>query len=299
MVRVRPALTTPIGLDAKQETDMTLITRLKSIVAGALALTAASLMAAAPAAQQPAAPPNLVDTIKRRGKLIVGMASFVPWAMRDTKNDWIGFEIDVAKKLAADMEVELELVPTAWDGIIPALLASRFDTIIGGLSITAARALQVNFTIPYSQSGTGVVANRQLTANMKWPADYNAANVTFACRRGALPCRYLEANFPRATIRQFDDNAVMLQEVLNGNAHASVGSEPFPTFSALQNPDRLVRANEGYVTSAVEGFAIRRGDPDALAFFNAWIAANRESGWLKARHDYWFRGREWASQVRQ
>ncbi|HRJ69794.1 MAG TPA: transporter substrate-binding domain-containing protein [Beijerinckiaceae bacterium] len=273
---------------------------LKCTLAGALAVFAVGMLTAAPvAAQQPAAPANLIDTIKRRNKLIVGMASFVPWAMRNTKDEWIGFEIDVAKKLADDMQVELELVPTAWDGVIPALLSSRFDMIIGGLSITAPRALQVNFTIPYSQSGTGVAANKALTANMKWPADYNDPKVTFTCRRGVLACRWIENTFPKATLRQFDDTAVQLQEVINGNAHATMGSEPLATFAALQNPDKIVKPHEGYITTSVEGFGLRKGDPDALAFLNAWIAANQASGWLKGRHDYWFRTRNWADQVKQ
>jgi polar amino acid transport system substrate-binding protein len=269
------------------------------LAAAAVLLAAVTAAPTQVSAQQTAAPANLVDTIKRRNKLIVGMASFVPWAMRNTRDEWIGFEIDVAKKLAADMQVELELVPTAWDGIIPGLLASRYDMVIGGLSITAPRALQVNFTIPYSQSGTGVAANKQLTANMKWPGDYNDARVTFTCRRGVVACRWIEANFPKATLRQFDDTAVQLQEVINGNAHATMGSEPLATFASIQNPDKIVKPHEGYLTTAVEGFAIRRGDSDALAFLNAWIAANRDSGWLKSRHDYWFRSRDWADQVRQ
>lgn len=279
---------------------MTFLKAVKALVFGALAVGAAGMITAAPAlAQAPAAPANLIDTIKRRNKLIVGMASFVPWAMRNTKDEWIGFEIDVAKKLAADMQVELELVPTAWDGIIPGLLSSRYDMIIGGLSITAPRALQVNFTIPYSMSGTGLAANKAMTANMKWPDDYNDAKVTFTCRRGALPCRWLESNFPKATIRQFDDSAVQLQEVINGNAHATIGSEPLATFASIQNPDKIVKPHEGYLATSVEGFALRKGDADAITFLNAWIAANRESGWLKSRHDYWFRSRAWADQVKQ
>jgi polar amino acid transport system substrate-binding protein len=279
---------------------MTFLKTVKAIVFGALAIGAAGMITTAPAlAQNPAAPANLIDTIKRRNKLIVGMASFVPWAMRNTKDEWIGFEIDVAKKLAADMQVELELVPTAWDGIIPGLLSSRYDMIIGGLSITAPRALQVNFTIPYSMSGTGLAANKAMTANMKWPDDYNDAKVTFTCRRGALPCRWLESNFPKATIRQFDDSAVQLQEVINGNAHATIGSEPLATFASIQNPDKIVKPHEGYLATAVEGFALRKGDADAIIFLNAWIAANRESGWLKSRHDYWFRSRAWADEVKQ
>ena len=279
---------------------MTMLKTIGKMLRGGL--VAAALFtgfAAVPAAAQSAAPANLIDTIKRRGKLIVGMASFVPWAMRDTKNDWIGFEIDVAKKLAADLEVELELVPTAWDGIIPALLASRFDTIIGGLSITTPRAIQVNFTVPYSQSGTGVAASKQLAANLKWPGDFNAANVTFACRRGTVACKYIENTFPKATLRQFDDTAIVFQEVANGNAHAAITSEPAPTFAVIQNPERLFKATDNFITTSVEGFALRKGDHDALAFFNAWITANRESGWLKERRDYWFRTRDWANQVKQ
>jgi polar amino acid transport system substrate-binding protein len=279
---------------------MTMFKTTRRLLAGGL--VAAAIMAgfaAVPAAAQSAAPANLIDTIKRRGKLIVGMASFVPWAMRDTKNDWIGFEIDVAKKLAADLEVELELVPTAWDGIVPALLASRFDTIIGGLSITTPRALQVNFTVPYSQSGTGAAASKQLAANLKWPEGYNAANVTFACRRGTVPCKWIETNFPKATLRQFDDTAVVYQEVVNGNAHAAITSEPAPTFAVLQNAERLFKPTDKFLTTSVEGFAIRKGDSDALAFFNAWITANRESGWLQERRDYWFKSRAWADQVKQ
>jgi polar amino acid transport system substrate-binding protein len=279
---------------------MTMFKKLKTLLAGGL--VAAGLLAAVaivPAAAQATAPANLIDTIKRRGKLIVGMGSFVPWAMRDTKNDWIGFEVDVAKKLAADLEVELELVPTAFDGIIPALLASRFDTIIGGLSITTPRALQVNFTIPYSQSGTGAAASKQLAEKLTWPADYNATNVTFVCRRGTVACKYIETTFPKATLRQFDDTAIVYQEVANGNAHAAITSEPAPTFAVLQNPDRLFKPTDTFITTSVEGFAVRKGDHDALAFFNAWIAANRDSGWLKERRDYWFRSRAWADQVKQ
>ena len=91
-----------------------------------------------------------LNQIKQRGTLRVGMSTFVPWAMRDKQGELIGFEIDVAKRLAADSGLKIEFVPTAWDGIIPALLASKFDVIIGGMSITEERAKSVLFTTPYS-----------------------------------------------------------------------------------------------------------------------------------------------------
>jgi len=259
---------------------------------GMLALAVGVLFAAdAALAQQD----NLIDTIKKRGKMQVGFGSFLPWAMRDKQGNWVGFEIDVSTRLAKDMGVELELMPTAFDGIIPALIAGKFDVIIGGLSVTPARKEQVDFTEPYSQSGQGIAASKQLASGLKYPEGYNDAKVTFVCRRGASPCKTIEEKWPKATLRQFDDDAIAFQEVINGNAHAVLTSEPKPTFFTLQNPDKLFRPTTDYVTTSVEGFALRKGNPAAMAYFNEWIGKNRD--WLKERHTYWFKGRDWAGSV--
>ena len=238
---------------------------------------------------------NLIDNIKKRGKLQVGFGSFLPWAMRDKQGNWIGFEIDVQTKLAKDMGVELELMPTAWDGIIPSLIASKFDVIIGSLSVTPARQEQVDFTEPYSQSGLGIAASKQLASNLKYPEGYNDTKVTLVCRRGTAACKTIEEKWPKATIRQFDDDAIAFQEVINGNAHAILTSEPKPTFFTLQNPDKLFRPTSDYVTTSVEGFALRKGNPAAVAYFNDWIGRNKD--WLKERHTYWFKTRDWAASV--
>ena len=238
---------------------------------------------------------KLIDQVKQRGKLQVGMASFIPWAMRNKQGEWVGFEIDVANKVAKDLGVTLELMPTAWDAIIPTLQSGKFDVIIGGLSVTPARKEQVDFTEAYSQSGQGVAANKQLASKLKWPDDYNKAEVTFACRRGAPTCKTIEEMFPKATARQFDDDAIAFQEVINGGAHAVITSEPKPTFFSIQNPDKLFKPFDGYLTTSVEGFALKKGNPEAVAFFNDWIAKNKE--WLKERHSYWFKGRAWADSI--
>ena len=52
----------------------------------------------------------------KRGSLKVGLDIFVPWAMKDKKGNLVGFEVDVARELAKDMGLEVELVPTKWDG---------------------------------------------------------------------------------------------------------------------------------------------------------------------------------------
>jgi len=256
---------------------------------------AAALLATAWAPAALAQQDNLVETIKQRGKLMVGFSSFVPWAMRDKQGQWVGFEVDVATKLAKDMGVQIELVPTAWDGIIPSLIAGKFDVIIGGMSVTPQRQQQIDFTEGYSNSGQGVAASKKIAANLKWPEGYNSANVTFTCRRGATPCKLIEERFPKATLRQFDDDAIAFQEVINGNAHATITSEPKPTFFVLKNPDTLFKPVQENITANTEGFGVRKGNPKALAEFNAWIAKNKD--WLRSRHNYWFRTQDWASQV--
>jgi polar amino acid transport system substrate-binding protein len=238
---------------------------------------------------------NLIDTIKKRGKLQVGFGSFLPWAVRDKQGNWVGFEIDVSTKLAKDMGVELDLMPTAWDGIVPSLIAGKFDVIIGGLSITPARQEQVDFTEPYSQSGLGIAASKQLASSFKYPEGYNDAKATFVCRRGTAACKTAEEKWPKATIRQFDDDAIAFQEVINGNAHAILSSEPKPTFFTLQNPDKLFKPTNDNVTTTVEGFALRKGNPAAIAYFNDWIAKNKD--FLQQRHTYWFKTRDWAANV--
>ncbi len=239
---------------------------------------------------------SVLETIKKRGVLKVGMSTFVPWAMRDKQGNLIGFEIDVAKKVAKDMEVEVEFVPTAWSGIIPALLAKKFDIIIGGMSIRPSRNLTVNFTMPYAHSGQQMVANKALAPNFK-VEDFNSSSVTIACRRGATPCNAAKQLFPKAKLTRFDDDAQAFQEVVNGNAHAMISSAPKPRFWMSKYPDKLYLPTEENLTRGDEAFALRKGDPDALNFFSNWILVNTSNGWLAERHKFWFQTQEWADKA--
>ena len=101
---------------------------------------------------------SVIETIKKRGVIKIGLDLFVPWSMRDKNGDLVGFEPDVGRKLAADMGVEVEFVPTKWAGIIPALVAGKFDVIISGMTVTPARNLTVNFSEPYAFSGLTILA---------------------------------------------------------------------------------------------------------------------------------------------
>ena len=241
---------------------------------------------------------SVVETIKKNGVIRIGLSVFTPWSMRDINGELIGFELDVGNALAADMGVDVEFVPTAWDGIIPQLVSGNFDVIISGMSITPARNLTINFSDPYAYSGLTVLANTDMTDGFTLD-DYNTQDVTFSARRGATPATVIAQLFPEATLLLFDEDGAATQEVLNGNAHATMSAEPTPSIEARRYADTVSVPFDQTFLATGEGFALRKGDMDALNFFNNWIAVRHASGWLKNRNDYWFKGNDWADQVTQ
>ena len=262
-----------------------------------LALIVAVLMlsgvAFAGEVQQKLTGESTLEQVLKRKTLKVGMSTFVPWAMKDKTGKLVGFEIDVATRLAEDMGVKAEFVPTNWDGIIPALLSGKFDVIIGGMGILPSRNLKVNFSIPYDTSGMSLVANKELAGSFKTLQDFNKPEVILAVRLGATPVAAAQKFMPKAQLTKFDDESKAIQELLNGKAHAVIASAPMPAFQALKYPDKLfLPVKEAFARSPI-GLAVRRGDVDTLNFLNNWIRLIQEEGWLQERRHYWFETRDW------
>ena len=280
-------------------------TNRRKIMSNALGLAFAALTstvfatsAIAQSATQSLSSESVIETIKKDGVIRIGLSIFTPWSMRNKNGELIGFELDVGRALAEDMGVDVEFVPTAWDGIIPQLVSGNFDVIISGMSITPARNLTVNFTQPYAYSGLTILANTAMTDGFTLK-DYNSPDVTFAARRGGTPATTIAQLFPEANLLLFDEDGAATQEVLNGNAHANMQAEPTPSIEARRYPDTLSVPFDTPFLATGEGFAVRKGDADALNFFNNWIAVRQANGWLKERNDYWFKGNDWEDQVDQ
>jgi len=240
---------------------------------------------------------SLLDTISRRGVLKVGLSTFVPWAMNDKNGVLIGFEVDVARRLAEDMGVDVEFIPTKWSGIIPALLTGKFDVIIGGMGIRPDRNLKVNFSIPYDYSGMSIVASKEMAAGFNTLEAFNRKDVIVAARIGTTAAAAAEKYMPLAEKRLFDDESQAIQELLTGRAHAVIASAPMPAYQAIQYSDKLFLPLEENFTKEPIGFALQKGDYDLMNFFNNWITVVDAEGWLKERKHYWFGTQDWQSLV--
>jgi len=248
--------------------------------------------------QQKLTEESTVEQVLKRGTLRVGMSTFVPWAMQDKTGEWVGFEIDVARKLAQDMGVKIEFIPTKWAGIIPALLTGKFDVIIGGMGIRPQRNLKVNFTIPYDVTGMSIVANKDIAGTFTSLEDFNRPDVVLAVRLGGTPVAAAERFMPKAQLRKFDDESQAIQELLNGKAHGVIASAPMPAFQALKYPEKLFLPIQGTFTREPIGFALMKGDVDTLNFFNNWITVVQAEGWLAERKRYWFETRDWEDLIK-
>ena len=93
------------------------------------------------------------------GELSIGTeGAYPPWSMADASGNVTGFDADVGALLCAKLDKKCHFVVQAFDGLIPALKAKRFDVIISGMSITAERKKEINFSVGYAELANMFVA---------------------------------------------------------------------------------------------------------------------------------------------
>ncbi len=238
-------------------------------------------------------PHQKFDQIIKSGVLRVGVALFTPWAMKGKKGELEGFEIDVAKKLSQDMGVTPKLTVYDWNELIPALKAGKIDIIISGISITPTRALSINFSNPYDESGVGFATNIELTKHITKIEELNRKSINIGVISTTVAESLARKVFDKATIRVFQKSDEARDAVVSGKIHAYLESYPIPQFIALEHPEKIdVPLSEPLLITKT-GFAINKSDPDFLNFLNSWIVFRDADTWLESTHSYWFETLQW------
>ncbi len=116
---------------------------------------------------------DLLDTVKSRGTLIVGLeGTYPPFNFVDTKTHQLdGFDVDVAKLIAGKLGVKVQFVKTEWSAILAGLHSGKFDVIINQVGITPDRQKAFDFSIPYVASSPQLILRKDDASDYKSFAD--------------------------------------------------------------------------------------------------------------------------------
>jgi polar amino acid transport system substrate-binding protein len=128
---------------------------MKKILSLTIILIVASLMATSVSSAED------FDKIKQAGEMKLAMTgAYPPFNFINEKNEVVGFDPAIGKEIARRIGVKGVVVTTAWDGILAGLLAGKYDTICGSMTITDKRKEVVDFVGPYYRSGRGIFVQK-------------------------------------------------------------------------------------------------------------------------------------------
>ncbi len=252
----------------------------------AMVLTAAVAMA------------GTLDEIAKRGKLRVGMEpGYMPFELTNQKGEIIGFDVDVAKRMAKAMGVELELVSTAWDGIIPALLTDKFDVIMSGMTLTQERNMSINFASPYIQIGQSVIVSNKVIDGVKSYQDLNDSKYTVASKLGTTGEQATKRLIPNAKYVSFETEQEGVLEVVNGKIDAFIYDLPYNAIAVNQRGQGKVTHLDKAFTFEPLAWGIRKGDPDFLNWLNNFMFQIKNDGTYDKIYQKWFKSDVWLKEI--
>jgi len=240
---------------------------------------------------------DLFHTILKKGEITVAVSISPPWVMKNKKGELIGFEIDVAKQLASDMGVKVKFKEYQWSKMIPALKKGEIDIIASGLSITPKRALEINFSSPYSSSGYSLVTNLNLTKDITSIKHLNNEKIYITAVKGTVSADLARRVFPNAIIDLKDTEEEAAAAVVNGTVHACISASPTPEFIAMKYQNKVDLPLKEPLLTTREAFAIKKNNQEMLNFLNAWVVAHTADDWIDSSHQYWFSSLKWQDQV--
>ena len=273
----------------------------KGLVSGLIALALIGFLAATSAmgADIELAKKSTIENILKRGELRVGFESgYVPFEMTNKKGEFIGFDMDYGRRLAKSMGVKFEPINTAWDGIIPALMTSKFDIIMGGMTITQERNLKVNFANPYIVVGQTILLNKKLKDRVLSYKDLNNPKYIVTSRMGTTGEQAIKKYIPKATYKGFESEAEAGLEVINGKADALVYDLPFCGFLyGSQGQGKTIFLSDPFTYEPL-AWAINKGDPDFLNYLNNFLRQTKGDGFYDLMYKKWITGTKWKDELK-
>jgi len=215
-----------------------------------------------------------LQTVLDRGYLIVGTGSVnVPWHFMDEEGKLVGFDIEMARILAIGLfndPTKVKFVEQSPDARIPNLLTNKVDIVIQFMTISANRAQQVAFSIPYYTEGIGLI----LPAGGKYKnyeemvaAKKNGETITIAMLQNVDAEENIQIILKGAVAALYETQGLVYQAVNSGRADAGAVDLSSIMWLASKEPEKYL--NSGFVFSPQNyGAAMRPDDQEWINFVN-------------------------------
>lgn len=210
---------------------------------------------------------------------------YAPYQYKLPDGTITGFEVELIEAACERMQRECEWVEQPWSGIIPALLARKFDLIASAMNITDERAEQVRFSDPYYQVPSVWVGQQ----SGEWNPESELAGAIIGVQQGTIQDEYVTQFYPDATIRRYGDSGAVVNDM-----HAQRLDLVFTAFPLAQetllDDERFKRVGE-LITGPESiygpgiGAAFRPRDAKLVASFNAAMAELKQDGTFAALHE--------------
>lgn len=247
--------------------------RMFAAMLAVLMLTAAMAMAVSAKSSD-----DLLKTIQERGTIVVGLeGDWAPWSFLDENDELTGYDVEVAKAIAAKLGVEAQIVPGEWDGLFAGMDAGRYDIVVNGVEMTEEREEKYDFATPYAYIRTALIVrgdNDSISSfeDLKGKKTANSIASTYM----NLAKSYGATCYGVATL---DETLTM---VLQGRVDATLNAIVSFTDYMAQHPDSNLKVVATTEDASNVAIPMRKGDDTASLreAINKAIDELREDGTL-------------------
>tara|TARA_B100001057_G_C22830374_1_gene943161 strand:- start:1141 stop:1956 length:816 start_codon:yes stop_codon:yes gene_type:complete len=224
--------------------------------------------------------------------LRVGMeCTYAPFNYKTADGELAGYDVDVANGVARLIQADIEFVCQEWDGMIPALLANKFDLIIASMSITEKRMERIDFSGPYRFSTGQMVGPKSMEMNLfdsdGNPIPENFKGLKVGLERATTYSNWFEEILPGANVVLYDGSEPLYLDLQNGRvdlimtnpmkAHLKFLSKENGAGFEFKSP---VVDEEKYFGIGV-GIGMRKGQEELKANLNTALKTLINSGELE------------------
>jgi cystine transport system substrate-binding protein len=238
------------------------------------------------AACVPAQGADLLDAVKARGTLRVGMEdSYPPFNFPDPKTGQMtGYDVDVARLLGARLGLKVELVTSEWSTIFAGLNSGKYDVIVSQVAITPKRQQALDFSAPYTYSSAQLILRKNDEASYASLADLKGKKVGVA--KGSVYEQQARA-VPGITVLGYPAAPENLQDLTFGHIDAVLNDSLMVAY-LIRNAALPLKAGPVVGTGARSAVAFRKGNPALKAAIDQALNSTRRDGSLTALSRKWF-----------